>query len=1285
MTQITTTKRICEHLEKYVYDRIWNEPYTEFRTYTRPELLNSVPVSGFFSGRYSHILLPPHKSPEDLQSWLPTDSSRYFVYSVPDRFFDSIKLNITEWTLLSEFCNENCTDLHVFTKSGFFLNRGAIYIRQADMNDCMLLAVDAEMILEFFGSYAGANDVLFGKYVDSDGKSDNKIFTTRLESYQVKSNTRYRSADNYNWDDFSYLLYNGKLVTGDYREVATQGAYLEGVKDEDIIGYFEVDCDAATRPSYMDTKVTPASERLIVHVPNALNPNRYLITPHTCDMWLVPTEMEGEFDYPIISGSYITLAGMEDKVRQLTHNDFSIEMAFLKNIAETHRFVKYKLRVYVRLHNKKKEFVRDYNYIDMMYNLDDEDIILMLEGKHEWQEAKPETLVCCEYDPELTVYWYEDATNPIGYSSIPGILNQAAFDQAKLKHTTLLRHPYAQLLFWKADHLEDCKYANALIRKRNGKYQSPSTQCSMCANTINCTTAQKAAVAGKCCQRFVKTPANQCSVCGLKQDKTISGDIKEICTIGNNTYECPYYNVRSMRDYVEILGYFHVLSLVGKRMWHFKLKKNDTNQVIIQAPLALSYPELKVEDFYCIVYHNEVRIDQSRITVSSTNKENTDAEEMEHGTGCLSRSTLVIQSNFATKMMVSITPEYIDATDHRVVKGVEYLKYNTEGKLVEPNICPDIDTFKDLSLEDRIAVDYIVDDILNKDHTTEYVETTDLKFSIRVYYAKKDAETTYRRLVVGTDYDVGGSIETYCATTGDKVYRRAPAFKLLKHEFFKNDTLCVEVYDNRKDGRIEFYNSATEIRTVTDDQYRIYKVKPSKDAGCTRNGIEDVVYEYIADPGTCVYDKSKDEYVVMLKEEYKGIKLLLVEGPLVVKADPVTKTIKKDTFGVLGEEFYNPVSNTNFPLDSTLMFMNNKRLIPNLDYGLDQGQAEPASSTKPIYQTRPYIQNLGYIWDGTRANQMQQDITLEYFRTCTTDINSQYGFLIGHTITWGGQAPFWFDELSALTIDGRVCSNYKHTLGMLEVSDKDHRNGAPYEIRTACSSRVVEIVGCQDEQAVDIQKIREIRAFFEVEALLPDMETIIPHSHKIYSTYLEEICAKYLSTTAGFNYEYCEETNDTAFETGKNYFVKQEGSYRPITEAERAAGMQIKYEITADAVFKAEKTYYVLDTEHPGEYKVLTDEQKAAGKQSNVKYFERSFYYEELSDADFNAQFSSLQYWLSYDIAYKFSKYDFGFIDVYPFYHRSLSKSRDEYNKLRYLCNRLNPVDHIKHKDAPHE
>ena len=77
MTNITTINRVCEHLEKYVFDKVWNDPYTEYRTFIQLENLEKVATTGIFFGRYSQIQLTQEKV-----AYTTNKDSFFYVYAV---------------------------------------------------------------------------------------------------------------------------------------------------------------------------------------------------------------------------------------------------------------------------------------------------------------------------------------------------------------------------------------------------------------------------------------------------------------------------------------------------------------------------------------------------------------------------------------------------------------------------------------------------------------------------------------------------------------------------------------------------------------------------------------------------------------------------------------------------------------------------------------------------------------------------------------------------------------------------------------------------------------------------------------------------------------------------------------------------------------------------------------------------------------------------------------------------------------------------------------------------
>ena len=818
MITTTTLSRVCESLEKYVFDRIWNDPYAEYRTYTRPMMLNTVPVSGHMGGRYSTILLPPDRtfspttdrtftSPktyytlssvgtyvpaevtygdsvtantyyelntDDYTVYMDKSRVKFYVFAVPAAMFGAARINVITWTPLSDYCNENFPDLQLFTKSGIFLNKGNILIKPADKKDCMLFAVESTMFERIIGKlghvrctsstvntsknlytrsvddgyniywhkviytenigkvkarnytadteyyhfnndgdfyvrlpvtnekeyndavgqygvlytnstdkstvrivddtmlagtgtkddpytfiksndYYEDDEIIFGKYYDSDTVADNKIL-----SYQV-SRTVYNSihsgASMFGIDTATYSLYNGKLITGyvsDYRSDIKTGDYIDSVTDDDVIAVLKVPCfdkltyvvdtSKAWMPSttyyyrkqnptgfgfiYDDVEINSSSEyfealsrfgtlfirqneiaqtytdsngkeKLLVHIPKAVNPDRYLITPQTCDIWLVPRKLrkwnpdddKEVIPNPCLSGVYISPCGNGDKFSQISFNDFSIDMDYIRLLADENLMVdgEYEIRVYARWHKRSKVVIRDANYTDLLYSLDDDEIIEFLRGMHEQQKT-------------------------------------------------------GKLMFWSAAHLETSKYAEALLARRNQVWQKQDTQCDECGLRP------------------------RCSIIANRDGDYVTDVI------------CPYFKRRNVRDYLEILGYYHVLNLVANRVSHFKVTQDGANAVIVDTPLAHACTDMHVLDYYPVVYHNGYRVDQDRISFGEASAGVTGVSKIIQETHELYDKN-TIRPEFSSKLRITIDAHY-SITDDIVFQRNKQYFIKQDGKFV---------------------------------------------------------------------------------------------------------------------------------------------------------------------------------------------------------------------------------------------------------------------------------------------------------------------------------------------------------------------------------------------------------------------------------------------------------------------------------------------------------------------------------------------------------------------------------------------------------------------------
>ena len=846
----------------------------------------------------------------------------------------------------------------------------------------------------------------------------------------------------------------------------------------------------------------------------------------------------------------------ERKIHQITHNDFSIDEDLLLSLRDENGWDDIVVRVYVRTHGKQSVFIRDGHYIDYLYNLDDDEIIQMLLGEHPWQTERN------------------------------------------------------KLLFWKADLLEDSKYTDALLRRRSRELDTFDVDVD----------DESAEGAKQWCKKDIYNPDaelhGQCTCCGIQS----LCPYKKTSPIKDRV--CPYYTSRSIQDYIEILGYFHVLALIGKRIFHFKMINSGTQYVVVTVPLALSYPELDPEDYYPVVYLNGERVDEVDVSWHETCATNVDAEEMKHSDQSDLKVADIIPSNYSTRLKVCINKVYKETKSRTFANDVRYYKiYN--GKYVR-----------------ALVVEATPVQMIKKGREGDEDVRIELPFEAGVtYYSRINKE--YRKLKVGVDYNVGDSMwafaqsnQGYLLFTGlDMLDPNELAVidgvvgdyvKLdddetiyeLHNEIKKGDIVSVELLDRRSAGSFEIVNMREQTPGVdlthqfaTLDSWAIYTVAEVTDIdGTIKNNYTPTNYEDLG-----VFDQDTYLFTFHPSVIATNATFLIIEGPNVIEDNKEFEIVRggyhddsydPGTTGIIGEDLWKiAVSNTvktsqlAAPLDSELVFINGKRLIPDLDYTtFGHDKVEEALDSLSVY--------------GQCVSYLNEVNTLSVIRTDTTIIPAsvQRGFVIGHHISWKGQTPIWFDELSTLTVDGKLIANYKQILGEMTLSPVKCRNGATYEVKTSVSTLVKNIMDYDTMMDEDLKRITEIHEFFIEQFELPDMTAIIPHSHRLYSIFLEAIISKYL-------------TDET-------------------------------FEITR-----------LRDCVDLNAYK---------------QQFLNNPYFAHLYDLDTVFKFKDSENLAGNENPYFFLNY----LDVYGIYHPLVAKYREDYDTLRELCEVFLPEDNIKHKEA---
>lgn len=245
-------RRCCDRLEKYVSDRVWSEPYAEYRTNTRPRILNTrsvVEVNGVPS--YTYALAAGVLGGPREQLALPS-SDGYYVYSIELNQFRSIKLSATSWIRLDTYCNGSKKDVKVYTDDGIILWRGGIYIRQSPLADEIYIAINSRMFHKLCDEFsvdpktgiktvvtrADPTKIFFTKYVESDYISDD---TVKCLIFDGANLINHRSGRSPVPNDVTTIWINGRLASGNWRNDVVSGDYAEYMIDEDVVADVLID------------------------------------------------------------------------------------------------------------------------------------------------------------------------------------------------------------------------------------------------------------------------------------------------------------------------------------------------------------------------------------------------------------------------------------------------------------------------------------------------------------------------------------------------------------------------------------------------------------------------------------------------------------------------------------------------------------------------------------------------------------------------------------------------------------------------------------------------------------------------------------------------------------------------------------------------------------------------------------------------------------------------------------------------------------------------------------
>lgn len=348
------TDVFCDFLNEYCSRTVWNEPQREYRHNIKLNLQEARPQINVWS-----------MDTETLS--LPSDSTQYFVYMAPLEHFAGLDVRSSGWQSATTLLSNSNIHLRFHDSTGKRLFSPACWIRSSVNDDTkILIAIDTRMLKTI--SDTNENDIYIGVYYDSDEVNDIVTDGYRITAFNKNEALQKATAAN-----FVYLNgYAVKSITLDDLQI---GDYLECVKDNNILTSFSLDLsnDSDARMYVSDD----GQSKYIIHIPKTQNPNNLLISHDTCDFYVYPRNLTQSN----LKGRYFHRAQGVEKYSfiQITHNDFGVPTALVDQFRGFIGTDEVVIDCYIRNHSRTKTLVRDKNYIDFLYQLNDTQILDFLE------------------------------------------------------------------------------------------------------------------------------------------------------------------------------------------------------------------------------------------------------------------------------------------------------------------------------------------------------------------------------------------------------------------------------------------------------------------------------------------------------------------------------------------------------------------------------------------------------------------------------------------------------------------------------------------------------------------------------------------------------------------------------------------------------------------------------------------------------------------------------------------------------------------------------------------
>lgn len=363
---------IANNLNLYLFQNVWNETYRALRNNIKPHLYSQRSQTG------SIIVYG-----ESLE--LPTTTDPYHIFVVSRDTVPGLmwpKQIESTWISSDELITKHNVLFDAYHIHGKMLHKKHVHLYKLHNGVGYLVAVNKNM----FNKLLTVDDITgirFTVYYDHDITNDITVQSFDIpasdSSYMVRSpifkeyeNLLAESSQAVDRKPAVLMFINGVETVPVGIGSIPLNSHVDLHIDRNVGIDIEIDLTDVELNAQFFSEIDECYKQ-IIHIPRTENPNNYMLTHNAIEIYVRKKNKEAD---GTIKGLYLHRCA-ERSVTQITHQDIAIPTYILEAYRDYFGTSEITLRLYWRQHEGVNTLVRDSNYIDLLYQNQHHDRVII--------------------------------------------------------------------------------------------------------------------------------------------------------------------------------------------------------------------------------------------------------------------------------------------------------------------------------------------------------------------------------------------------------------------------------------------------------------------------------------------------------------------------------------------------------------------------------------------------------------------------------------------------------------------------------------------------------------------------------------------------------------------------------------------------------------------------------------------------------------------------------------------------------------------------------------------